>query len=209
MKFSHNFKVNHKVTKCWNFFQNIESLVQCIPGASLKQDCGEGKYVGDIAVSLGPFKAKFEGEAIHSPNNQNLSGTLNGKALDKKGGSRTKISLSYSLLENAESVTEVEMNADIQLSGPIAQFGRIGVIQETAKLLIDQFVKNAEKEMSLTDKEEIIEPKNEKINNISHKKDKNNSDNIKLESKRNNNSISIFNIIGQLIKNYFLKLFNK
>ena len=64
MKFTHTFSVNHEIEKCWNFFQNIELLVQCIPGAALKEDCGNGKYIGDISISLGPFKAKFEGEEV-------------------------------------------------------------------------------------------------------------------------------------------------
>jgi len=204
MKFTHTFSVNHEIEKCWNFFQNIELLVQCIPGAALKEDCGNGKYIGDISISLGPFKAKFEGEATHKPDNENYSGILNGKALDKKGGSRTKISLSY-LLNSEQKVTNVKMDADIQLSGPIAQFGRIGVIQETAKLLINQFVENAEEQMTLINDESKID---EIIDSSSDIK---NSSKPLPEKKilKNNNSISFFNILGLLFKNYFLKMFKK
>ena len=36
------------------------------------------------------------------------------------------------------------IDADVQLSGPIAQFGRTGIINETAAILIGQFAKNIE-----------------------------------------------------------------
>ena len=40
--------------------------------------------------------------------------------------------------------TRVDVDADVQLAGPIAQFGRTGIVTETANVLIRQFVQNVE-----------------------------------------------------------------
>ena len=45
------------------------------------------------------------------------------------------------------------IDADLQLSGPIAQLGRTGVINETATILIGQFVKNVEARLALAGRE--------------------------------------------------------
>jgi hypothetical protein len=42
----------------------------------------------------------------------------------------------------------VDVAADVQLVGPIAQFGRTGIINETANVLIRQFVQNVEAKLA-------------------------------------------------------------
>jgi hypothetical protein len=54
-------------------------------------------------------------------------------------------------LTEAEGATTVAVDADVQLSGSIAQFGRTGLIAEVANLLIDDFVRNAEAELARRD----------------------------------------------------------
>jgi hypothetical protein len=45
------------------------------------------------------------------------------------------------------SATRVDVIADVQLSGSIAQFGRTGLLTEIANQLVAEFVKNAETEL--------------------------------------------------------------
>lgn len=147
MKISQSFAVEKSRDAVWALFQDVPALANCMPGATLTEDKGEGVYSGKVAIKLGPFTASFEGEAKHSPDPESHSGHVDGKGIDKRGGSRTRMSMDYSLDGNS-SRTEVTVDADVQLSGPIAQFGRIGVIEETANLLIGQFVDNIEKTLA-------------------------------------------------------------
>ncbi len=135
------------MTVVWDLFQNIPVVVSCMPGAQLTEDKGGGHYAGRLGIKLGPFGASFEGDAEITADPLLHSGHAVGRALDKKGGSRSKLVLDYKLTEIGSS-TRVNIDADVQLSGPIAQFGRTGIIDETAAILIGQFVKNVEERLS-------------------------------------------------------------
>lgn len=50
-------------------------------------------------------------------------------------------------LVEQEGSTKVTVNADVQLSGSIAQFGRTGLLTEIANTMVADFVRNAEAKM--------------------------------------------------------------
>jgi carbon-monoxide dehydrogenase small subunit len=143
MQIRQSVTVNRPREEVWALFQDIPALAGCMPGAELTRDNGDGSYAGIVSIKLGPFKAAFEGEVQHQPDPATFSGRAEGRGIDKKGGSRSRMTMSYALAE-ADGATAMTVDADIQLSGPVAQFGRPGIVSETAKLLIQQFVANVE-----------------------------------------------------------------
>lgn len=147
MQIKHTVTVNRPREEVWTLFQDIPAIAGCMPGAELGRDNGDGSYAGTVSIKLGPFKAGFEGEVRHRPDPATFSGTAEGKGVDKKGGSRSRMTMNYALAETGEA-TELSIDAEIQLSGPVAQFGRPGIVTETAKLLIGQFVANVEAKLN-------------------------------------------------------------
>jgi len=139
MKISHEFEVERPLTAVWATFQDVPAVAQCLPGAELSEDRGGGVYVGDLQVKLGPMSAKFEGEAKVVPNPDAHSALIEGKGVDRSGGSRGQVDVEYRLAESSGH-TRVFVDADIKLSGAIAQFGRAGLVEEVSKRLIDDFV---------------------------------------------------------------------
>lgn len=131
----------------WALFQDTPVIAGCMPGAELTHDNGDGSYAGVVSIKLGPFKAAFEGEVRHEPDPATFSGRAEGRGIDRKGGSRSRMTMNYALVDRGEA-TDLAIDADIQLSGPVAQFGRPGIVAETAKLLIQQFVANVEAELN-------------------------------------------------------------
>ncbi len=91
MKISNEFKVMRPVDAVWDMFQDVPSLVQCLPGAELTEDKGGGAHGGYVEVKLGPMSAKFEGEATISPDAASRSGHMSGKGADQAGGSRGQV----------------------------------------------------------------------------------------------------------------------
>ena len=147
MQITQSFKVARPLPAVWALFQDIPEITRCMPGAELLSDKGDGAYLGRVGIKLGPFNASFEGEAQVKADPATHSGHVEGKGLDKRGGSRSKLVMNYKLAETA-GLTTVDINADLQLSGPIAQFGRTGVVTETANVLIGQFVRNVEQKLA-------------------------------------------------------------
>jgi carbon-monoxide dehydrogenase small subunit len=143
LEIKQSFTVARPLADVWALFQDIPTVARCMPGAELTEDKGNGLYAGKVAIKLGPFVAAFEGEAQSTVDAAAYSGHVEGRGVDKRGGSRSKLVMDYRLSE-ADRRTTVDLAADIQLSGPIAQFGRTGIITETATFLIGQFVQNVE-----------------------------------------------------------------
>ena len=190
--------VNRSVDQTWDFFQDIPKVATCFPGANLTEQTEDGTYKGNVSIKLGPFTATFEGEAKYEPDQQNKSGKVEGKAIDKRGGSRSRLLLNYRLLGIDGDKSQVDFDADIQLAGPIAQFGRVGVIEEAAELLVAEFVSNVEGSMVEENSESDVQVS--KINNQ--------GDPLKNVSKNQSSkqSISLLNVIWSLFKSYFSKL---
>lgn len=139
MKISNEFEVARPIDLVWDAFQDVPSVAQCLPGAVITEDKGANVYAGAVEVKLGPMSAKFEGEAKISPDHGSRTGRIEGKGVDRSGGSRGQVDVDYRLAE-AGTATRVFVDADIKLSGAIAQFGRTGLVEEMSKRLIDEFV---------------------------------------------------------------------
>lgn len=152
MKLSESFEVGRDRRAVWEAFQDIPEVVKCLPGASLSEDLGEGRYRGAVAVKLGPMQPTFDGEATVVQDPASQSGRIEGKGVDKKGGSRARMDVVYRL-RDAESGTgtRVEVEADFALSGRAAQFGRVGLIQEVTRRLLREFSSNLEAKLEAPD----------------------------------------------------------
>lgn len=143
MKITQSFLIAQPLEVVWAMFEDVPGVARCMPGAELSEDKGNGTYAGRLGIKLGPFSANFDGEAAVTRNDADFSGHVEGRGIDKKGGSRSKLVMDYRL-EPADEGTRVTIDADLQLSGPVAQFGRTSIVNETAGILISQFVRNLE-----------------------------------------------------------------
>lgn len=139
MKITQEFEVGKPMSSVWDFFQDIPAVAQCLPGAELTADHGDGTYEGNLEAKLGPMTAKFEGKAAVTVDSSSRSGHIEGQGADKRGGSRGQVKVDYRL-KAVESGTSVTVDADVTLSGAAAQFGRTGLIKEMSNRLVAEFV---------------------------------------------------------------------
>jgi carbon monoxide dehydrogenase subunit G len=166
VKITEVIEVNRSADDVWTLFQDVPQLAQCLPGAELTADKGDGVYAGTVGVKLGPMTATFEGEATVTADEASRSGTVNGKGVDKRGGSVGQVKVAYSL-EETEGVTKVNVDADVILSGAAAQFGRTGLIKEMSNRLIGEFVECVEAKLSAETAEEAAEIEAEEVKGFS------------------------------------------
>jgi carbon monoxide dehydrogenase subunit G len=190
LKITQSFTVAKPLGQVWALFQDVATVAGCMPGAELLADNGNGAYVGRVGIKLGPFTASFEGEAQHTVDPPNHSGHLEGRGIDKRGGSRSKLVLDYRLAEVAGG-TKVDIDADVQLVGPIAQFGRTGIVNETTNVLIRQFAGNVEARLTALPSGSAA---------------------ISESAKRpasDGNRIGAFRLLGAVIASFFRRLFGR
>ena len=143
MKIAQEFTVARPMPAVWSFFRDIPNVARCLPGAEYLGPKEGGKHTGKVSSKIGPFQASFEGEADVVYDDDAKSVHVEGKGVDKKGASRGKMILDCRLFAEGDK-TKVVVDADVQLSGAIAQFGRTGIITEVANVLVADFVRNAE-----------------------------------------------------------------
>ena len=166
MKISQEFVVTRPSGDVWTFFQDVPAVADCLPGAELAGQSEDGSYEGSLSVKLGPMTAAFEGKATITPDESTKSALIEGKGVDKKGGSRGQVKVNYSVTEHPNG-SQVSVDANVTLSGPVAQFGRTGLINEMSKRLIGDFVSCLEAKLSATTDEAAEEIKATEVKGIS------------------------------------------
>lgn len=149
MKIRQEFTLDRPRPEVWAFFHDIPAVADCLPGAEYLGQKEDGSHSGRMSVKVGPFQANFEGAADVSYDEAAHAAAMSGKGVDKRGASRGKMRMDVALHDEGGR-TRVEVDADVQLSGSIAQFGRTGIVEEIAATLISDFVANVEQALPET-----------------------------------------------------------
>jgi carbon monoxide dehydrogenase subunit G len=166
LKITHEFEVARSADTVWDFFQDIPQVAQCLPGAELLSDEGDGRYKGRVAVKLGALSATFDGSATVSVDAATRTGTIDGKGSDNRGGSRGAVKVTYRLVPEGEG-TKATVEADVTLSGAAARFGRSGIITEMSNRLISDFVTCVEAKLAAQTHQERAEIKAADVRGLS------------------------------------------
>lgn len=153
MKISQEFSVAKPPDTVWEFFQDVPSVAQCLPGAELLGQKDDGAYEGKLSVKLGPMTAAFEGTATVDPSPADKTAVIEGRGVDKRGGSRGQVKVNYGITPEGGG-SKVTVDADVTLSGPAAQFGRTGLVNEMSKRLIGEFVDCLESKLQAASEDE-------------------------------------------------------
>ncbi len=146
MEIRQNFVVSQPLPVVWALFHDVPSVAACLPGAEYLGTKDDGSIGGKVSAKVGPFQASFEGEAKVKYDEDAKKVEFEGKGVDRKGASRGKMSMLCTLAPEGNA-TRLDVLANVQLSGTIAQFGRTGLIAEIANQLVGEFVRNAETEL--------------------------------------------------------------
>lgn len=166
MKISQEFLVPRPPDVVWEFFQDVPSVAQCLPGAELTGQNEDGAYIGQLSSKMGPMTATFEGTATVTPDEAARTAVIEGKGVDKRGGSRGQVMVAYTVAEE-DLGSKVTVDADITLSGPAAQFGRTGLVNEMSKRLIVDFVSCLETKLEAETPEEAEVVSADEVNGLS------------------------------------------
>ena len=138
-----SFEIDQPPETVWQIFQDVPRVVTCMPGleysGAAEGENGAEVHRGKVRIKLGPVSAAFEGKAtILETDEAARSARIDGKGIDKRGGSRASASVLYKIAENGGG-SRVEIDADIKLSGALAQMGRTGIVQDVAAQITGQF----------------------------------------------------------------------
>ncbi len=167
MKISQVVEVARDADQVWALFQDVPQLASCLPGAELTEDKGGGVYAGKVTAKLGPMTATFEGEATVTADEAARTGAVNGRGMDRQGGSVGQVKMDYAVAPGDAGGTTLTVDADVILSGAAAQFGRTGLVKEMSNRLIGEFVKCVEAKLAAETAEQAAEVTAGEVNGLS------------------------------------------
>lgn len=149
MKIEKYFELQHPRDFVWSRMNDVYFVAECLPGASIVESLGDQRYRGRMSVKVGPMAAAFDGEVTIESQPREWTAIVSGKGADARSSSRATGAMTYRLTEGSSSgATRVDVASDINLAGPLAQFGKGAVMQEVANRITAEFVKNFEQALS-------------------------------------------------------------
>ena len=136
-----DFEVSEPIESVWRFFEDIPQVATCLPGAELSENVGDDKYLGKVAIKMGPIKLQFAGSAQIKERNDAIKRiVVDAAGADEKGRGQASMLLTAVLTPTARG-TKVDVSMDLQISGAAAQYGR-GLISDVTKVLLGDFGTN-------------------------------------------------------------------
>lgn len=147
------FDVAQPVDKVWQFFDDIPGVAACLPGAELTDNLGDDKYLGKVAVRMGPVKLQFAGTAdITARDEAGKRIVVNASGADEKGRGQASMVVTATLVPSGHG-TKVDVVQDLQLSGAAAQYGR-GMIADVTAVLMRDFSTNLQNRIAAVERGE-------------------------------------------------------
>lgn len=155
MLIENEFVVPQPIDKVWAFFNDIPQVAASLPGTELTDDLGNDEYKGRVAISMGPVKLAFNGDAkVLERDDATKRLVLDGAGADEKGRGNASMVLTTNLT-SAPQGTKASLAMDLTLSGAAAQYGR-GMVSDVTTVLIGQFADNAQRRIEAIDRGEDV-----------------------------------------------------
>jgi uncharacterized protein len=146
MDLTHRFTVPTSVDETWAHFQDIASVAECFPGATVSS-VEDDTFAGSVKVKLGPIALVYNGSGTFVEKDEAAHRfVVDAKGKDKRGNGTAGAKVTLTMAD-ADGSTDVEVVTDLAITGKPAQFGR-GVMQDVSDKLLGQFVACLETRLS-------------------------------------------------------------
>jgi carbon-monoxide dehydrogenase small subunit len=123
----------------WATLSDVRRVASCVPGAQL--DSLDGDHVtGRVTLALGPIKASFAGAGHVSLDQESRMGRLRGGGRD--GSSRAEGEVVWTVAPGPRSGSDVTVHLSWRLTGPLAQFARVGLVHDLVRRVAQDFARN-------------------------------------------------------------------
>jgi hypothetical protein len=141
------FTVPASTDEVWEFLLDPRRVAPCMPGAELTEVVNDHQYKGKVNIKMGPVSLSFNGDVdITERDDTAKRMVMKAKGSEMKGKGQANATVISSLERNG-SGTRMRISQDIDLSGPLAQYGR-GMIQDVSGSLMDEFAGRIQADLS-------------------------------------------------------------
>jgi carbon-monoxide dehydrogenase small subunit len=143
-----SFQVPFARDVLWNYFEHLDLVARCMPGARLLGPSIGNHAEGEVNVKLGPFTSTFRGVVEVERDPSRYAGVVRAAGRDAKSASSARAIVSYHLDALGGAATQVGIAVRFSLAGSLAQFGRSGLIKDVVEHLTSVFASNLQEALS-------------------------------------------------------------
>jgi uncharacterized protein len=139
MRLEQSFEVPVPIAQAWSVLLDVEQIAPCMPGATLTGYDGTA-FTGLVKVKLGPVVMSFKGNGRFVERDEPARRVvIEASGQETKGAGAAQARVTAELREDqGGAVTQVNVVADLDVAGRVAQFGR-GMIADVNRRLVQQF----------------------------------------------------------------------
>ncbi|TMC70372.1 MAG: hypothetical protein E6J13_09360 [Chloroflexi bacterium] len=138
MKFTNSATVAAPRDKVWARLMDIPAAARCVPGVASVRPNGKDKYLGTLAVQIGPVRLVLDGDfAIIARDETAGTASIRADAKDSRVGGAIRATMNLALAEQ-KGETEVRIGTDLTVIGRLGEFGQ-AVIKRKADQLMQDF----------------------------------------------------------------------
>ncbi|MBY0260409.1 2Fe-2S iron-sulfur cluster-binding protein [Methylobacterium sp.] len=151
-RFTQVIDLSHPPDAVFALLGDIEAVAACLPGAVLTGRPEPDTVEGGLQVRIGPIAATFRGSARIARDPAARAGSVRGAGSDAGGRSATEGELRYRVEPGpAPGTARVALDVGYTLIGPLAQFGRPGLVRDLAGRIAGDFARAVDARLSGTE----------------------------------------------------------
>lgn len=144
MRFEHKVTIDASRQKVRDFLDDFNRSAYCVPGLQDLKQLAEDEFEGSIRVRIGPLGLNVGGNAKIERGSEDGSWRVKGEGRDRRAGASMTANVEAKLNEIGPQQTEVEVIADVNFAGRLAELGQ-PLIKRKADSFVGEFADNLRK----------------------------------------------------------------
>jgi len=146
MKIEEQFSIQAPADEVWAFLIDPERVAAALPGAEISEQIDDNSFKVTMSVRVGPVSANYRGTVSFDLDEAARSAVVQAKAQGMAGMGSASMRMTSRVEELAATETQVTVEADVTISGVLAQFGR-GMIEQVSKKMFQEFAAAVQAEL--------------------------------------------------------------
>jgi len=137
VKFTHTAMVAAPKDKVWARLMDIPAAARCVPGVASVRPNGKDRYLGTLAVQIGPVRLVLDGDfSIVARNETAGTASIRADAKDSRVGGAIRATLDLALVEKGAE-TQLRIGTDLTVMGRLGEFGQASIKRKADQLIRD------------------------------------------------------------------------
>ncbi|HEX3648833.1 MAG TPA: SRPBCC family protein [Pseudonocardiaceae bacterium] len=158
MLIENSFEVAADPDRVFDFLQDANNVVTCMPGAELVEDLGDDSYAGKVKIKVGPVTAAYSGVAVITRRDPaERVAVLRAEGKDTKGNGSAKATATMRVTPVGTGAAVVRLSTELSVSGKLAQFGR-GVLADVSNKMVGELADRVRTAIEAANRPETATP---------------------------------------------------